>query len=175
MGIYVQNMYAKYGNHWQENLFYSHIFSIPLFLPLRGSLISQYQGLLASAPLHLPSQILPYVPLPAQKAVGRVSTSIFHLLLNSLTQCICITGVNLLGSKTSAVTVTIVLNIRKLVSFMLSVWIFGNHLSGLMTIGAAIVFGSGALYTWESSIRRKKPSPSKRATVENGKERSKEL
>jgi UDP-xylose/UDP-N-acetylglucosamine transporter B4 len=49
--------------------------------------------------------------------------------------------------------VTIVLNIRKLVSFILSTWIFGHHLSPMMMLGSALVFGSGALYGWETSWR----------------------
>ena len=148
-------MYAKYGTHWQENLFYTHIFSIPLFLPLQGSLMAQYRALQGSPPPQLPPQVIPYLPLVAQKMVLKMPTSLLHLVLNSLTQCVCITGVNMLASRSSAVTVTIVLNVRKLVSFMLSVWIFGNHLSNLMIIGAAIVFAAGALYGWESSVRGK--------------------
>jgi drug/metabolite transporter (DMT)-like permease len=167
MGIYVQNMYAEYGNHWQENLFYTHIFSIPLFLPLQGTLMAQYRSLQGSPPPQLPPQLIPYLPLAAQKLVLKMPTSLLHLFLNSLTQCVCITGVNMLASRSSAVTVTIVLNIRKLVSFMLSVWIFGNHLSNLMIIGAAIVFAAGALYGWESSVRGKKTRP-KTVATQNG-------
>jgi drug/metabolite transporter (DMT)-like permease len=172
MGIYVQNMYAEYGTHWQENLFYTHIFSIPLFLPLQGSLMSQYRSLQGSPPPQIPPQFIPYLPLEAQKIVLKMSTSLLHLFLNSLTQCVCITGVNMLASRSSAVTVTIVLNVRKLVSFMLSVWIFGNHLSNLMMIGAAIVFASGALYGWESSTRGKNRQAKATATP-NGEARQK--
>jgi drug/metabolite transporter (DMT)-like permease len=170
MGIYVQNMYAKHGTHWQENLFYSHIFSIPLFLPFQGSLMEQYRGLQSSAAPQIPSSLLSLVPLEAQKLVLKTPAALFHLVVNSLTQCLCITGVNLLGSRSSAVTVTIVLNIRKLVSFMLSIWLFGNHLSNLMVVGAVIVFGAGALYGWESSMKKKGSKP---LAVENGKAKDK--
>lgn len=175
MGIYVQNMYAEHGTHWQENLFYSHIFSIPFFLPFQSSLMGQYQSLQNSSPPQIPTQIIPYIPTIAQKMVLKIPTSVFHLLLNSLTQCLCITGVNLLGSRSSAVTVTIVLNIRKLVSFMLSVWLFGNTLSNTMIVGATIVFASGALYGLDSSVRRKKPEQPKAAAVKNGKHKDREL
>ena len=140
MGIYVQDTYAKYGNHWQENLFYSHLISIPLFLPLQPMLSGQYERLRGSPPTQLPASLAPYVPVAAQRLAMRVPTSIFHLAVNSLTQLACISGVNLLGSRSSAVTVTIVLNIRKLASFILSVWLFGNKLSGLMVVGAVLVF-----------------------------------
>jgi hypothetical protein len=156
MGIYVQDTYAKYGNHWQENLFYSHLISIPFFLPLQGMLSGQYERLRGSPPAQLPEHLAGYVPVAAQRLALRVPTSIFHLAVNSLTQLACISGVNLLGSRSSAVTVTIVLNIRKLASFILSIWLFGNKLSGLMVVGAVLVFGSGALYVWETSFRLKR-------------------
>jgi drug/metabolite transporter (DMT)-like permease len=152
----VQDTYAKYGNHWQENLFYSHLISIPLFLPLQSMLSGQYERLKGSPPAQLPEQLARYVPVAAQRLALRVPTSIFHLAVNSLTQLACISGVNLLGSRSSAVTVTIVLNIRKLASFILSIWLFGNKLSGLMVVGAVLVFGSGALYVWETSFRLKR-------------------
>jgi drug/metabolite transporter (DMT)-like permease len=175
MGIYVQNMYAKYGNHWQENLFYSHIFSIPLFLPLRSSLAGQYQSLETAPSLNIPVQMIEALPIEVQKTILKIPASLFHLVMNSLTQCLCITGVNLLASQSSAVTVTIVLNIRKLVSFMLSIWLFGNHLSGLMVVGASIVFVAGALYGWESSVRVKKRTTKDSKPIQNGTTKLKEL
>jgi UDP-xylose/UDP-N-acetylglucosamine transporter B4 len=42
--------------------------------------------------------------------------------------------------------VTIILNIRKLVSLLLSIYIFGNLLSTGVLIGAGFVFLGGALY-----------------------------
>jgi drug/metabolite transporter (DMT)-like permease len=162
MGIYVQNMYSSYGSHWQENLFYSHLLSIPMVLPFHESMKTQYQNLLSSPPIT--TAALSSLPLSSstEKLVSQGLTylpgSIVHLLINGATQCLCITGVNLLGSRSSAVTVTIVLNVRKLVSFMLSIWLFGNPLSPMMLVGAGIVFGSGALYGWESAMKRSKGS-----------------
>jgi len=72
--------------------------------------------------------------------------------MNAITQLACISGVNLLSANTSAVTVTIVLNIRKLVSFMFSIWLFGNQMGNQMILGAVLVFGSGALYGWETTV-----------------------
>lgn len=165
MGIYVQDTYAKYGNHWQENLFYSHLISIPLFLPLRGMLSAQYERLRGSPPVRVPEHVARHLPVAVQRLALGVPTSIFHLAVNSLTQLGCISGVNLLGSRSSAVTVTIVLNIRKLASFMLSVWLFGNTLSGLMAVGAVLVFGSGALYVWETSFRLRRRATAEKKTA----------
>lgn len=50
----------------------------------------------------------------------------------------------------SALTVTIVLNIRKLVSLLLSIYLFGNKLNAGVLFGATVVFGGGFLYGLES-------------------------
>jgi hypothetical protein len=163
MGVYVQDLYAAHGNFWDENLFYSHFISLPMFLPLAGTLRTQFQRLRYSPPMVVPDRFSTTIPLWLQASLAKVSRSVFMLGFNSVTQLLCITGVNLLGAKSSAVTVTIVLNVRKLVSFILSIWLFGNPMSGLMIVGAALVFGSGALYGWETTVgikRRQKAGPS---------------
>ena len=75
---------------------------------------------------------------------------VLFLVLNALTQYVCIRGVNILGSVSSALTVTIVLNIRKLVSLLLSMWLFGHTLSPGVLAGASVVFIGGFLYATES-------------------------
>ena len=130
MGVYIEDTYATFaGANWTATLFYSHFLSLPLFLPLAGPLRRQYTQL-AESPR---DQLL--------------------LATNAVTQLACIAGVNLLGAQASAVTVTVVLNVRKLVSFVLSTWLFGHRLGAAMAAGAALVFGSGALYGWETSWR----------------------
>ena len=152
MGIFVQDTYAKYGNHWDENLFYSHLFSLPLFIPLQDTLRSQYDKLRVSPPLEILPVADALLPSGLRQLLNSTPRSLLYLAMNSVTQLACITGVNLLGARSSAVTVTIVLNVRKLVSFMLSIWLFGNKLSGLMIVGTTLVFGAGALYGWETTI-----------------------
>ena len=141
MGLYIEATYSKYGRHWREGFFYSHFLSLPLFLPFFPSIFHQYQRLAASPPVHISAFPLVSKRLPVQLVL---------LAINSITQYACIRGVNLLASKSSALTVTIVLNIRKLASLLLSIWLFGNRLAPGVLLGASIVFGSGALYGWES-------------------------
>lgn len=162
MGAYVEEVYSTYGASWTENLFYSHFLSLPFFLPVSASLQKQWAKLASTPPM---SKQLTATPgfstgtamddLLSQlwTRTGTVPQGLFYLLINALTQLSCISGVNLLSAKSSAVTVTIVLNIRKLVSFILSTLIFGHELSGKMMFGSALVFGSGALYGWETSWR----------------------
>lgn len=160
MGAYIEDVYAEHGKHWDENLFYSHFLSLPMFLPLTSSLRTQYDHLASSPPFILPNTLSTILPLGPQMMLSKIPDSVVYLLINAITQLVCITGVNLLGAKSSAVTVTIVLNVRKLVSFMLSIWLFGNPLTPLMALGATMVFGSGALYGWETTvgIKRRKAS-----------------
>ncbi|RYP87955.1 hypothetical protein DL770_004693 [Monosporascus sp. CRB-9-2] len=161
MGLYTEDTYKQYGSHWEENLCYSHLLSLPLFLPFFRSLMDQFMRLANSPPLKVPlwaeqanlaafpemiSHKLPRVYIPSQVA---------YLILNVLTQYACIRGVNLLAAASSALTVTIVLNIRKLVSLLLSIWLFGNRLASGTLLGAVVVFSAAGLYSLDS---KKKPS-----------------
>ncbi|KAF2436473.1 UAA transporter [Tothia fuscella] len=152
MGVYVQDIYADHGKHWDENLFYSHFLSLPMFLPLLPTLRTQFIRLQQSPQFIPPQALSSSIPHWLIKNLPHTPRSVYMLFLNSITQLACITGVNLLGANSSAVTVTIVLNVRKLVSWILSIWMFGNRLSGMMVVGAVLVFGSGALYGWETNI-----------------------
>lgn len=90
-------------------------------------------------------------PLVLSHTFGiQVPSQLANVAANILTQYACIRGVNLLAAASSALTVTIVLNIRKLVSLLLSIWLFGNSLAAGTVAGALLVFGGGALYTLDS-------------------------
>lgn len=78
-----------------------------------------------------------------------------YLLMNILTQYVCIRGVHLLSARSSSLTVTIVLNIRKLVSLLLSIYLFGNALAPGVLAGAVFVFVGGGLYGFEGARLRK--------------------
>jgi len=166
MGILTESTYAAHGRHWSETLFYTHFFSFLFSLTLTPTLLTQYRQLMSHPSDHHSSTTkpttspfpLPVLPHSLQKYTPPLSLS--HpatlLALNALTQIACISGVNRLSASTTAVTVTVVLNIRKLVSFLLSCVIFGNHVSGLMGVGAGLVFVAGAVYGWDSSRSGKK-------------------
>ncbi len=181
MGLYNEGTYQIYGNHWRENLFYSHVLSLPLFLPFSQSLHRQFRVLNSSSPIFstpsstlqkilqtrsplpsnytkLESQLSAALPPPAFEFVRRhfnPPNLMLALVANALTQYACIRGVNKLAARTSALTVTIVLNIRKLVSLLLSIWLFGNRLPAGVLLGAAVVFASGALYGWEEQRQKR--------------------
>lgn len=165
MGLYTEETYRQYGSHWKENLFYSHLISLPLFLPFLPSLTRQFYRLAESPPLSLPfgsSINFSHFPDSVQNVFARlyVSSQLAYLAINVLTQYACIRGVNLLAAVSSALTVTIVLNIRKLVSLLLSIWLFGNRLATGTLLGAVVVFFAGGLYSLDtksgSTLKRKK-------------------
>ncbi|KAF9869817.1 protein phosphatase pp2a regulatory subunit b [Colletotrichum karsti] len=158
MGLYTEETYKKYGPQWKENLFYSHLLSLPLFLPFTPSLTRQFRRLADSPPLSLP-MLGQTSSLGLAEELGgglvklHIPSQLVYLATNVLTQYACIRGVNLLAAVSSALTVTIVLNIRKLVSLLLSIWLFGNRLAVGTLIGAVIVFGAGGLYSLDSRAK----------------------
>ena len=80
---------------------------------------------------------------------------LLSLTVNVLTQFICTKGVNMLAGETSALTVTVVLLVRKFVSLILSVIFYGSYMSTLGMIGSIIVFGSAAYYSISGISDRK--------------------
>lgn len=167
MGIYTEETYREYGPQWKENLFYSHFVALPLFIPFIPSMGRQFLRLASSEALQLPWTHLGQMEGWGEEGgwegmlkgvMGvRIPSQLAYMALNVLTQYACIRGVNLLASTSSALTVTIVLNVRKLVSLLLSIWLFGNTLSPGTVIGAGIVFTSGGMYSLDRGKPRGRP------------------
>ncbi|KAF4122388.1 solute carrier family 35 (UDP-xylose/UDP-N-acetylglucosamine transporter), member B4 [Geosmithia morbida] len=151
MGLYTEVTYQEYGPQWRENLFYSHILSLPLFVPFAPSMYRAFSRMVQTGPLDVGYSL----PLLGP-ALVRVPSQLVFLAANVLTQYACIRGVNLLAAASSALTVTIVLNVRKLISLLLSIWLFGNSLAPGTLVGAVIVFSAGGLY----SLGRQPTKPS---------------
>ncbi|KAK9477324.1 UAA transporter [Lipomyces japonicus] len=137
--------YKRYGNHWRENLFFMHFLTLPMFWPMRESIVTELRTLAASRPVKISPSWLPGLAVPRQ---------VIYLLINGLTQYVCVRGVNKLAGSATAVTVTIVLNVRKCISLLLSIYIFSNRLSIGTLAGAGLVFAGAAWYGIESSRLR---------------------
>lgn len=143
MGLISETIYQQYGKHWRENLFYTHAISLPFFLPFAGDIIRQLNVLLHSEPK---------VVLPSFLLGVQVPKALLYLLANGFTQYACVRGVNNLAGNATALTVSIVLNVRKFVSLLLSIYIFGNTLSIGTIIGTVLVFIGASLYSYSSSL-----------------------
>jgi solute carrier family 35 (UDP-xylose/UDP-N-acetylglucosamine transporter), member B4 len=126
---------------WEESMFYLHFLALPLFFSIRHDLTVQTKALFAarattfSVPRVAVQFTLPAV-LPA-------------LLANTLTQLLCTAGVNRLTTRVPALTVTLVLVVRKAVSLVLSVMLFdGSDVTwGMLWSGAFLVFAGTVGYT----------------------------
>jgi UDP-xylose/UDP-N-acetylglucosamine transporter B4 len=174
-GIYADRLYGKYGrDHWKEALFYSHFLSLPLFLTSYPQLLSSWRVVVSTPSLlstlstqHVSqtSSILNNnvfsIMAAAQKyqsiasVLDKIPIQVAYLIMNALTQYVCIRGVHLLSAKSSSLTVTVVLNIRKLVSLLLSIYLFGNDLASGVLVGAILVTVGGGLYGFEGARLRK--------------------
>lgn len=140
-GLFSEVTYSKYGGNWRESLFYTHFLSLPLFAPLANDIIRQFGNVWRANP-----KMLINVASVHQVSVSR---AFLWLMLNATTQYLCIRGVNKLSGSTSALTVGIVLNVRKFVSLLLSVVLFGNSLSALTVSGTVLLFMGAGLYSYE--------------------------
>lgn len=142
MGLVSEKIYSKYGRHWRENLFYTHIISLPFFLPFASDIFHQMSVILHSEP-KIPVQLLFFTV--------QIPKALLYLLGNGLTQYVCVRGVNNLAGNATALTVSIVLNVRKFVSLLLSIYLFGNKLSVGTIVGTILVFVGASLYSYSSS------------------------
>lgn len=181
LGIIQDKTYARYGNRapakdskeysgkkndrpetWQESMFYLHFLSMPMFYSVRQDLLDQFQALNNGPVMHLvlPSSFqsktftdayhsIPAIPIP---------TSYLILLLNTVTQLVCVSGVHRLTSRVSSLTVTLVLVIRKAVSLVISVMLFGTGMEGarkiMMWTGAGLVLVGTLGYSVAGSKNR---------------------
>lgn len=146
-GLYCENLFKTYGKYWQESLFYTHFLGLPAFLFLKSSIRLGISEIWSN-------------PAVIVTRFFTIRPAFCYLILNVLTQCICIKGVNILASKTSALTVTIILLLRKVVSLLLSIVYFQRKFTGTEALGFSMVLTGVWLYATDSKgyrIRKAKP------------------
>lgn len=124
---------------WQENMFFLHTLALPLFFFSKENIIGELSRMSISAPISsctIPSRMQHYIP-----AYTSTIPSIFiYLFLNTITQLLCVMGVNRLTGRVTSLTVTLILTVRKAVSLLLSVAVYGRQSNAAMWAGAALVF-----------------------------------
>jgi UDP-xylose/UDP-N-acetylglucosamine transporter B4 len=126
---------------WQESMFYLHLLALPMFISIRKDLAAQFVTINAGPrfsvripiPLALDSSISPFIQLnpssfvsmsPSQMEI-HIPITYLSLLMNTLTQLLCVAGVHRLTTRVSALSVTLVLVVRKAASLVMSVVGFG--------------------------------------------------
>jgi UDP-xylose/UDP-N-acetylglucosamine transporter B4 len=168
MGLAQDATYTEYGRgHWEEGMFYLHFLSMPMFAFLKDDMAAQVaeirsgesmclRDLVSNNTLAIP---LPTVTLskPLSTIIDTISTVTiptfyFPLLINVLTQLLCVSGVHRLTSRVSSLTVTLVLTVRKAVSLIISVVILGGGRGDpWLWLGAGLVLAGTVLYTLGST------------------------
>ncbi|KAJ2766232.1 hypothetical protein IWQ56_003797, partial [Coemansia nantahalensis] len=126
LGLYQEHTYRRYGKHWREGLFYNHALALPMFAVFWPDICAQARALSQSA--------------PAPAWLGAVPSLWVALALNVVSQLACASGVHRMTSMSSSLTLNVVLNVRKLVSLVISVVLFRNPVTPAMVFGCALVF-----------------------------------
>lgn len=140
---------------WQESMFYLHFLAMPLFLFVWSDLVAQFHAIHAGPRIYIPSSISALYqssPWPSHSLVQHfpsqtssrslsIPTAYIPLLFNTLTQLLCVSGVHKLTGKVSSLTVTLTLVVRKAVSLVISVLMYGGDgvRNATMWAGAALV------------------------------------
>ncbi|KAL1935865.1 hypothetical protein VTP01DRAFT_5005 [Rhizomucor pusillus] len=179
LGLLQEVTYKKYGKEWREGLFYTHFLALPFFLLF-------YKDLAENAAIYSAS---PAAPLPKLlEQVPVLGTSINHLLpssiqaaldtivvpklwgfliLNVLTQYVCIAGVNRMTAAASSLTLNLVLNLRKFTSLLISIIYFDNEFGDGAKMGTALVIMGTVVYSQAGMKQSSASAPSSNNAVQN--------
>ncbi|KAF7268500.1 ER GDP-fucose transporter [Rhynchophorus ferrugineus] len=135
MGIYQETLYKVHGKHPEEALFYTHLYSLPGFL-LYSSSIWEHSVVATNSDL---------VSVPFFNVVMPIIW--VYLILNVLTQYICISSVYVLTTECTSLTVTLVITLRKFLSLILSIVYFKNPFTIAHWFGTILVFAGTLIFT----------------------------
>ncbi|XP_012258227.1 UDP-xylose and UDP-N-acetylglucosamine transporter [Athalia rosae] len=135
MGIYQEELYARYGKHAREALYYTHLLPLPFFLTLTKNIWDHSVLAVNSDPL-----ALPVIGISMPKTIA-------YLIGNVLTQYMCISSVYVLTTECASLTVTLVVTLRKFVSLIFSIVYFSNPFTIYHWIGTLFVFTGTIIFT----------------------------
>ncbi|KAM9028946.1 nucleotide sugar transporter SLC35B4 [Ara ararauna] len=140
MGIFQETLYKQFGKHSKEALFYNHALPLPGFLLLAPN-IYHHAVLFSQSELFQVPVIGLTLPIMW-----------FYLLMNVITQYVCIRGVFILTTECTSLTVTLVVTLRKFVSLIFSILYFHNPFTAWHWLGTTFVFMGTLMYTevWNS-------------------------
>uniref|UniRef100_UPI00398ECF22 UDP-xylose and UDP-N-acetylglucosamine transporter isoform X1 n=1 Tax=Pristiophorus japonicus TaxID=55135 RepID=UPI00398ECF22 len=128
MGLFQETLYKQYGKHSKEALFYNHFLPLPAFLLFASDIYNH--GILFSQSKQMEIPLLGK-PIPIMW---------FYLMMNVLTQYVCIRGVFILTTECTSLTVTLVVTLRKFISLIFSIVYFKNPFTFWHWVGTSVVF-----------------------------------
>lgn len=103
----------------------------------------------------MPGEVLE-LPISFPIIGNTIALQWLYLAGNVTTQFLCISSVYTLTTETSALTVTLVLTLRKFTSLILSIWYFNNPFTFGHWIGTVLVFAGTLLFTEVPQILMKR-------------------
>ncbi|XP_052213649.1 UDP-xylose and UDP-N-acetylglucosamine transporter-like [Dreissena polymorpha] len=133
MGLYQESVYQQHGKHPNESLFYNHALPLPGFLLVSHDIYNAVIAFNKSEPMSLMFMSVPKMWV--------------FLAANTITQYICIRSVFTLTAECTALTVTLVVTLRKFISLILSIWYFNNPFTALHWLGTFFVFFGTLLFS----------------------------
>ena len=126
MGIIQELMYKEHGKHIREAMFYTHALPLPGFLMFAPGIWRCLSSFSLSAPIALGPFALPSMWV--------------YLMLNAVTQYVCIRSVFTLSANCPSLTVTLVVTLRKFLSLVMSIFYFQNPFTLYHWMGTGAVF-----------------------------------
>lgn len=126
-GIYQEVLFQKYGKHPREVLYYTHLLPLPLFLLVSKSIYEH-------ALIAMKSEVIQVL------SIMHMPKIVFYIILNVLTQYVCISSVVELISECNSLVVTLVLTLRKFFSLVFSIIYFQNPFTFTHWLGTFFVF-----------------------------------
>ncbi|CAO0791227.1 unnamed protein product [Mucor circinelloides] len=184
MGLFQEVTYKKYGKQWREGLFYTHFLALPFFLFFYKDLSNQVVAYNKSPLMPIPAlmeqvpflgsvnEIIPAALLNILQSIQMRKLWAF-LLMNMLTQYVCIAGVNRMTSVATSLTLNLVLNLRKFTSLIFSIIYFDNDFGFGAKMGSLLVFFGTLVYTRAGlQSNSKQPQQATTATASLDKKKS---
>lgn len=131
--LYKEKIYQNKLNKidWKEVLYYSYFYGLLFFIPFLNTILKEFEQI-------------------------NMDFDMFQIfVLNWITQLGCILGVNILSFKVSALSLNIVLLIRRFLSLFLSIYIFETPIGIKGHIGMILVILGTILYSFGGILGNK--------------------
>ncbi|CAO3630357.1 unnamed protein product [Cunninghamella blakesleeana] len=176
MGLFQEVTYKKYGKQWREGLFYTHFLALPFFLFFFNDIASQIKVYNESTPAPLTvlfeevpvlGNFFSWLPNSIQDTLDLIIMPKLwaYLILNMITQYVCIAGVNRMTATCSSLTLNLVLNLRKFTSLLISIVYFENDFGPAAKLGTLVVIFGTMIYTYAGiTLSKKQVNTSKKAS-----------
>jgi len=135
LGFLQDHAYKTWGRDTAECMFYVHLVSIPFFSTFASNVLTHYSVWTNATPI-------------AFQFLGlNISWMWVYILVNVVSQYLCIQGVYLAIGAAGPLTGTLLLTIRKFISLILSIIYFANPFTGRHWLGTILVFGGVVVYS----------------------------